>query len=111
MDKAKHVKNRDKYLEIARNYAQLLRENGYDIRELYVFGSRLSGNNSKWSDLDVCVVSPNLKRDRFAEAVRFTLMGRQISDIIEPHLMSPLEFCDSYNLLAREVRRKGIKVV
>lgn len=111
MDKAKHVKNKDKYLEIARSYAKVLSENGYDVRELYVFGSRLKGRNSKWSDLDVCVVSPNLKRDRFAEAVKFTLMGRQISDLIEPHLMSPLEFCDDYNLLAREVRKNGVRVV
>ena len=111
MDKSKLVKKNKKYIDIAKSYAELLMQYGYEIDGLHLFGSRIAGKPTKWSDLDVCVVSPSLKNNRFDESVKLTLLSRQISDLIEPHLMTPRDFADTGNILAREVRKKGIKVI
>lgn len=111
MDKEKSIKINKKYVQIARDFAGEMENGGYKVNELHIFGSRLTGKNTKWSDLDLCVVSSSLKRDRFAEAVKLTLMGHKVSDLIEPHPMSPADFNDRYNLLAREVKKTGVRVI
>ncbi len=111
MDKSKLIKKNKKYVDIGKSYADLLVQSGYKIDGLHLFGSRIMGKPNKWSDLDVCVVSPNLKPDRFDESVKLTLLSRKISDLIEPHPMSPRDFADTDNILAREVKKKGIRVI
>jgi len=111
MDKRKSVKVNKRYFKIAKDFADIVENNGYRISELHIFGSRLTGINTKWSDLDLCLVTTDLKRDRLAEAVKFTLLGRKVSDLIEPHLMSPADFDNRYNLLAKEVKKTGVRVI
>ena len=99
------------YIETAKEFAKKAETKGYKIDALYLFGSRISGKPTEWSDLDICLVSPSIKKNLFDERVKLFKIGLGVNDLIEPHPMSPKDFNDEFNNLAREVKRTGYKVV
>lgn len=112
MDRKKSITQINKnYIDTARALATKADENGYKVKSLYIFGSRVSGKSTKWSDLDVCLVSPNVSENLFDERVRFSIIGHEVSDSLEVHPMSPYDFNNKYNLLAREVKRTGVRII
>ena len=41
-----------------RDYLTVLQEDGLPIERVFLFGSYATGHHRKWSDIDVCVISP-----------------------------------------------------
>ena len=80
------------------------------ISNAYLFGSTVQNTASDSSDIDVCLVSPKLGFDLIAETVRLSQMARSVDIRIEPHPMSESDFKEKYNLLAHEVKTKGIQI-
>lgn len=78
--------------------------------KIIVFGSRVKGNPHKWSDLDVCVVSPLFDVDRIAERVFLMDIGDMVSNEIEPHPMTLESLNDKYDRLANEIKKYGVEV-
>lgn len=97
-------------IEIVKRYKQELVELGIPINKVIVFGSHVKGTQNKWSDLDVCVVSPIFGIDRFSERVLLTKISRNISSDIEPHPMNYHDLKDRFSPLSNEVRDYGIEV-
>ena len=81
----------------------------YDVRAVYLFGSQVMGEQDKWSDIDLLVVSPDFRADRQESRLALMRIARQIDARIEPHPMSPEDFNES-NPLAYEVKHKGIRI-
>mgnify|MGYP001609017408 CR=1 FL=1 len=106
--KSNQLKN--EYLEISRLYLEKLRRQRIPVVKAYLFGSRAKGKASKWSDLDLCVISPIFGHDRQGERVRLMNLCQGISDLIEPHPYSPTDFENEFDSLAREIKRTGIIV-
>lgn len=98
------------YLEISRVYLERLRRQRIPVVKAYLFGSRAKGQASKWSDLDLCVISPIFGHDRPSERVKLMNLRQGISDLIEPHPYSPADFENKFDPLAREIKRTGIIV-
>jgi len=99
-----------KDLDIAKQYKQALIELGLPVSEVYAFGSRISGHANKWSDLDICVVSPLFSFDRQANRSLLLNVSRKVSDDIEPHPMTFEDLYDKFNPLANEIRKNGVIV-
>ena len=99
------------YIETAKKFAQEAEKNGYQIDGLYLFGSRISGTPTKWSDLDICVVSPTVKENPFDDRVRLFKIGQKINDSIEPHPMSIKDFSNNDYMLTREIKKTGYRVI
>lgn len=93
-------------------YLGILKEDSLPINKVFLLGFFARGSQHKWSDIDLCVISPKFK-DSF-EASQYFWKKRKIFNInytIEPVGLSPKDFNDKYNSLASEIKRTGIKVV
>lgn len=99
-----------KKIEIVKRYKNELIELGIPVSKVIIFGSHVKGTQNKWSDLDVCVVSPIFGADRLSERVLLTKISRNISDSIEPHPMDQNDLGDKFNPLSNEIRDYGIEV-
>ena len=110
MDK-KQSESIKKDIEIAERFASRVQEIGIPLDELYIFGSRIRGDANKWSDLDVCVVSPTFGVNKTAELVLLSILKDKINLDIEAHPFSVQEFSNKYSPLVQEIKRTGIKVI
>lgn len=97
-------------IEIVKKYKNELIELGIPVDSVFIFGSHVKGTQKKWSDLDVCVVSPIFGVDRLSERVLLSRISRNVSDDIEPHPMSPKDLDDKFSPLSNEIRSYGLKI-
>ncbi|KKU03362.1 MAG: hypothetical protein UX06_C0042G0003 [Candidatus Giovannonibacteria bacterium GW2011_GWA2_45_21] len=97
-------------IEIVRKYKDQLTDLGIPVTKIIIFGSQVKGTPNKWSDLDVCVISPVFGVNRLSERVLLTKISRDISDEIEPHPMSPADLNDKFSPLSNEIRAYGVEV-
>src|SRR3989339_696224 len=80
------------------------------VEQVIVFGSHAKGTAHKWSDIDVCVVSP-IFTDNHWDALSKLMHLRNSQTIdIEPHPMSPRDLSNKYDTLATEIRTHGILI-
>ncbi len=75
----------------------------------YVYGSQVRGGTTKWSDIDVAIVSPDFD-DLFHARIALLRLAAQIDERIEPHPFTPESFTMSHPL-ASEIQRTGVRLV
>ena len=80
------------------------------VTDVIVFGSQAKGTAGPYSDIDVCVVSPQLGKDRHNERVMLSRLSDGIDLRIEPHPYHPDDFKDIWDSLAHEILSHGIAV-
>ncbi len=96
--------------KIIQQYIQVLRTNGFKITSVYLFGSMINGKSTKYSDIDVAVVTQK-KGNHNQDRRRLFLAGLQVDNRIESHLFSKKDFSDINNPLVYEIRKTGIKIL
>lgn len=100
-----------KVAKIVKDYTQRLsREDKLPIKRVIIFGSQVNGRKKKWSDIDVCIVSPKFK-DSF-QALEYLWSRRKDEEVrqgLEPIGFSPKEFKQEDSLI-QEIKRKGIRL-
>jgi predicted nucleotidyltransferase len=90
-------------------YLSALEAEGVPIQAAYVFGSWVNGRPHRWSDIDVCVISPAFRN--WGEKVELLAKARtEDFFVIEPHGFHPKDFKPQSNVLAHEVIAQGIRV-
>lgn len=92
-------------------YYHLLTTSGIQVDKVILFGSYAKGSAEKWSDLDLCIVSPQFGKDRFDEGVTLARLAYRIGDFFEPHPFHPKDLMDRYDPLAKEIRTHGIRII
>ncbi len=92
--------------ELKKWVSELDRE--FDVTHAYLFGSYAKGHPTKWSDIDVAVVSPNFKGIRFYDYRMLIPYLRKMPSALEVHPFKDKDFTVS-NLFVREVKN-GIKI-
>lgn len=100
--------------EIVRQYVAKLRESGLTVDEAWLFGSRVRGNARRWSDVDICVVTPDLPEEGVGDIWDKMLVVAASLEAplpIEPVPMKREDLDNPYSTLAAEIRRYGRKVV
>lgn len=92
-----------------REYVGGLQKDKLPIASVYLFGSYAKGTEHKWSDIDVCVISPQFKD--FFDTLQYLWQKRtkDSGTVIEPIGFSPKDFADD-TTLTREIKRTGIKL-
>jgi predicted nucleotidyltransferase len=99
-----------KVITQVKEYKKILQADKLPVKDVYVFGSYAKGNQHKWSDIDVCVVSPRFKNAWNA----LTYLRRKVPNglewLIEPVGFSPKDFNDKYSTLIYEIKTYGVKV-
>lgn len=97
-------------MEIVKKYAQVILAN-YKVKAIILFGSYAKGTNHKDSDIDIAIVTDDLKcSDKFDEEVYLMSLRRNIDYRIEPHLIEIDDFDNVETPLVQEVINTGIKV-
>ena len=98
--------------EQIKKYIEILKEDNLPIKKVILFGSFANGTHHKWSDIDLCIVSPKFK-DAW-RATSYLWSKRKIFDIryaIEPVGFSPSDFKDKLgSSLVYEIRQTGIEI-
>jgi len=93
------------------NYLTTLKKDKLPIEKALLFGSYATGKQHKWSDIDLCIVSPQFK-DSW-DGFTYLILKREIHDVryaIEPHGFNPRDFNDKYSSLAQEIKKTGIEI-
>ncbi|MCK4553754.1 nucleotidyltransferase domain-containing protein [Candidatus Parcubacteria bacterium] len=93
-----------------KEYVDILKADNLPIKKVILYGSYAKGRQHKWSDIDVCIISPKFK-DPF-EALQY-LSLKTIFDMkytIEPVGFSPRDFQDKYDSLINEIKTTGIEI-
>lgn len=97
-------------MSTVRNYRDRLEADGILIERMFVYGSHAKGTARRYSDIDVCIISPKFV-DPFA-AIAFLLIKRNRDDVlagIEPVGFTPKDFRAGGSLI-NEIKRTGIPV-
>ncbi len=101
----------EKIKKIVRGYVErIIEEENLKVNKVAIFGSYAKGNTHKWSDIDVCVVSPRFK-DEF-EALRFLWTRRNKREVmagLEPVGFSAKSFREGSSLI-KEIKETGVEI-
>lgn len=91
-------------------YIKVLKADKLPIKKVILFGSYAKGVQNKWSDIDLCIISPKFK-DAF-KAMQYLWLKRtkDIGLTIEPLGFSPSDFKDKYDSLIHEIKTTGIEI-
>lgn len=104
-------KNLDsKIIDQIRDYKKVLEKNKIKVDRLIVFGSYAKRTQKKWSDIDLCVVSPQFGKNRFEERVRLMKLSVSGGENIEPHPYNLKDLNDKWDPLASEITKYGLEI-
>jgi predicted nucleotidyltransferase len=97
---------------IEKNVRRFITEAGQwrRIKEAYLYGSHAKGKASKWSDIDIAVISTEFSDDLFEERVALMRIAVRIDDRIEPYPFLETTFT-SNNPLRDEIQKHGVRIV
>ena len=95
--------------DIVDKYIAIVKEN-YDVVAIILFGSYAKGTEHEDSDIDIAVVTDDIKTDKFDEEVNLTLLRRKIDSRIEPHIIKVEDYENDETPFVVEVKNTGIKV-
>ena len=91
-----------------KEYIDIIKEDKVPVKKVILFGSYAKGEQRKWSDIDLCIISPRFK-DSF-EAMHYLLLkSNKIDAIIEPHPYHPRDFVNE-DPLVWEIKKTGIEI-
>lgn len=94
---------------IVEKYTSIVKEN-YNVIAIILFGSYAKGTEHKDSDIDIAIITDDIKTDKFDEEVKLTLLRRKIDNRIEPHIISSKDYENAETPFVVEVKKTGIKV-
>lgn len=97
-------------IKTVNNYKNLIKRAGIPVNSIIVFGSQIKGTAKKWSDIDVCVVSPIFGKNRYDERIKLLNLSSKIDINIEPHPYSPSGLMNRWDSLAAEIKKYGVVV-
>ena len=93
-------------LNLAHRYADAVRQ-AMTPRAVFLYGSHANGNSSENSDIDIAVVVDELTEDYLSVAKLLWELTRNISDEIEPVLLTPK---DAESGFLQTVEKTGIAI-
>lgn len=92
-------------------FVKELKRQGIKVDKVILYGSRVSDNARKYSDIDVAIVSADFGKDRFEEGARLFEIAAKIDPLIEPVPISVESYNnDTWVPLIYEIRTKGIEL-
>ncbi|MDP2910110.1 MAG: nucleotidyltransferase domain-containing protein [bacterium] len=96
-------------IKIVKNYTdRLSREENLPIKKIIIFGSYAKEAVQKWSDIDICIISPKFKNTQKTLEFLWTKRKREeVLEGLEPIGFSEKEFEKGSDLI-KEIKRTGV---
>lgn len=95
--------------EHVRRYVEELRKRNIKIDQAYLFGSYVNGTATKWSDIDVALLTKEFIGDSFDFKFLLMKIAREIDLDIEPHPYLITEF-KKENPMASAAIKTGVRI-
>lgn len=96
-------------MEIVQKYIEKICEN-YEVYAIILFGSYAKGTENEDSDIDIAIITDDIKNDVFDEELNLMKLRRNIDTRIEPHLIRTEDYKNAETPFIQEVIDTGIKV-
>lgn len=97
-------------LNTAKIFIELLRQNGIDVSEAYVFGSAVTGSFDKESDIDVAVVSRHFQGLPYYDVKKISRYRRKVDLRLEIHPFSFNEVRTDPPQFFMKIKNTGIRI-
>ena len=101
---------KDNAIQKAKQLIRLLKSNGIDVSEAYLFGSAALNKGSKYSDIDIAIVSDKFTGVPFYDVRKISKFRRSVDLRLEVHPFSSNDILDDPPLFFVNIKRKGIPV-
>ena len=91
-------------------YIKILKDDKLPIKKVILFGSFAKGKQHKWSDIDLCIISPKFKNA--FDALQYLSFKKPFNTkyAMGPIGFSPNDFKDKYSSLIYEIKTTGIEI-
>ena len=99
----------DRIMEIVQKYVEKVCEK-YQVKAIILFGSYAKGTEHEDSDIDIAVITDDIKTDTFDEEVKLMILRKGIDYRIEPHIITVADYENDETPFVVEVKNTGIKV-
>lgn len=96
-------------IDIINKYIEIVNKN-YDVIAIILFGSYAKGTQREDSDIDIAIITDDIKTDKFDEEVNLMQLRNNIDYRIEPHIISIADYENDETPFVVEVKNTGIKV-
>lgn len=93
-------------------YLDKIKSNGVQVEQAYLFGSHAKGTPHEWSDIDLCIISPQFTNwwETISWLWGMRLEGTDVTDV-EPIGFTKEEFMTSDESLVQEIKRTGLRIL
>lgn len=100
-----------KVIRIVKSYSERLKKKEkLPIERVIIFGSQVQGKVHKWSDIDVCIISPKFRNP--LKAIEFLLIKRRGEEVmagLEPVGFTRKDFEEGGSFI-EEIKKTGIAI-
>lgn len=101
----------NKAVVISKKFIDEVRNAGINVVAAYLYGSYAKKSQDVNSDIDICVISPDLGIDLIDEMVKLKQIARTIDQRIEAVPLGTADFSDPFDPLVFEIKNTGISLV
>ena len=92
-----------------KNYTEELKKDGLPIEKVILYGSYAKGKAKKWSDIDICIISPAFRKKDALEYLWKMKTKRDVEAMISPIGFHPKDFIDE-SPLVWEIKKTGKEI-
>ena len=101
---------KDEAINKARSLISLLKSNGMDIYEAYLFGSSASGRSHENSDIDIAIVSREFSGVPFYDAQKISKFRRAVDLKLEIHPFALNDVLEDPPLFFLDIKSEGFLI-
>jgi hypothetical protein len=101
---------KDKAINKAKKFIRLLKTNGIDVYEVYLFGSSVINKAGEYSDIDIAVVSKDFTGMPFYDVKKISKFRRAVDLKLEVHPFSLDDVLNNPPLFFVDIKNKGIRI-
>jgi len=97
-------------INVVKEYIARLKENNISVEKVLLFGSNIKGMLREDSDIDIAVISPSFKGDRYSDRRLIVPLRRGIDSRIEPIPFTPEDYAQG-GILIDEIKSTGQEIL
>ena len=101
---------KDKAINKAKKLMRLLKTNGIDVYEVYLFGSSVINKTGEYSDIDIAVVSKDFTGMPFYDVKKISKFRRAVDLKLEVHPFSLDDVLNNPPLFFVDIKNRGIRI-
>ncbi len=101
---------KNKAIDKARKLIALLKTNGIDVYEAYLFGSAAMDKTDEYSDIDIAIVSEDFTGIPFYDVKKISKFRRSVDLKLEVHPFSLNDILHNPPLFFVDIKNKGVQI-